>query len=191
MMTVPIIDMLFIVIPIKYRTDMLPRRQTGMLMQAIIVARIVRRNTNMMSAVRIIEATMSPKTPFIERMMKRALSETTTSVVPTGAVLFLRDALVHEARERDFVRAALLADADHDGGLALVYRRAARVLEAVLDARHVAQAYYSAVAHRDGQVFELRGGGVLADDVPVSTRPAGSSTCLLYIASLISFVVMR
>ena len=42
----------------------------------------------MMSAVRIIEATMSPKTPFIERMMKRALSETTTSVVPTGAVLF-------------------------------------------------------------------------------------------------------
>ena len=39
---------------------MLPRRQTGMLMQAIIVARIVRRNSNMMSAVRIIEATMSP-----------------------------------------------------------------------------------------------------------------------------------
>ena len=59
-----------------------------MLMQAIIVARIVRRKTNMMSAVRIIEAMMSPKTPFIERMMKRALSETTTSVVPTGAVLF-------------------------------------------------------------------------------------------------------
>ena len=79
---------------------------------------------------------------------------------------------MHEARERDFVRAALLAYADHDGGLALVYRRAARVLEAVLDARHVAQAYHRAVAHRDGQVFELRGGGVLADDAyAVLLRP--------------------
>ena len=178
---------------------MLPRRQTGMLMQAIIVARIVRRNTNMMSAVRDYRGDdVAEDAVHRAHDEARVVGDYDERRADRRCLVQLRDALVHEARERDFVRAALLAYADHDCGLALVYGRAARVLEAVLDARHVAQAYDSAVAHRDGQVFKLRGGGVLADDAYAvllrprpSTRPAGSSTCLLYIASLISFVVMR
>ena len=194
----PIIDMLFIVIPIKYRTDMLPRRQTGMLMQAIIVARIVRRNTNMMSAVRIIEATMSPKTPFIERMMKRALSETTTSVVPTGAVLFssaMRSCMRRESATSFAPRCLRMLTMmaglpSYIDELRASSRpsstRATSRRRITAPSRTAMGRYSSSAAEAYSPMMRMP-----YSFVPVSTRPAGSSTCLLYIASLISFVVMR
>ena len=55
-------------------------------MTAIKVARSVRRKMNMMTEVRHIEMMMSQNTPFIELRMNFALSDTTTRLVPAGAV---------------------------------------------------------------------------------------------------------
>ena len=79
---------------------MLPRRQTGIVMTAMKVARSVRRKTNMMIEVRQIEAMMSQKTPFIELRINLALSETTTRLVPAGAVLLSSSMRVLTRRER-------------------------------------------------------------------------------------------
>ena len=159
-----------------------------MLMQAIIVARIVRRNTNMMSAVRIIEATMSPKTPFIERMMKRALSETTTSVVPTGAVLFssaMRSCMRRESATSFAPRCLRMLTMmaglpSYIDELRASSRpsstRATSRRRITAPSRTAMGRYSSSAAEAYSPMMRMP-----YSFVPVSTRPAGSSTCLLYI----------
>ena len=75
-------------------------RQTGMVMTATIVALIVLRKMNIIIDVSIIEATISQKTPFIERMMNFALSCMTARLVPGGAVWLSSFILSFTMRER-------------------------------------------------------------------------------------------
>ena len=71
-----------------------------MVITATIVALIVLRKMNIIMDVSIIEATISQKTPFIERMMNFALSCMTARLVPGGAVWLSSLILSLTMRER-------------------------------------------------------------------------------------------
>ena len=82
----PSMLMLFMVIPMDFRTTMLPSRHTGIVTTATNVALMVRRNRNMMTDVIIIPIMISPFTPLMDLWMNRDESWTTSRVTPLGAV---------------------------------------------------------------------------------------------------------
>ncbi len=148
---------------------------------------------------RTTESRSSNSISWTDSSMKVVESKLIPTVHPLGQrLLDLGERVLDAVRDRDGVRAALLADAQALRRLAVDARDAPHVLEAVLDERDVAR---GRPARRSPRGRRSSAGSSRSSASPstrtlisrpsVSSRPAGSSTCSRWSAAMTSATVSR
>ena len=138
--------------PQNHITPKVAISDSGSATPAMMVARMVRRNTSTTSTTSTTLSTSVNCTSWIEARIVSVRSLTTVSVTPTGMARCSRGSSALDALDRfDDVGAGLALDVDDDGRRALIPAADLVVLQPVDDVGDVAQQHRRAVAIGDDQ----------------------------------------